>query len=83
MAGRGRGRVLVGEEGVGGPVGQDNWTQSGLLLRRGSSVEVDDPSDGGEGGRMEAPRLNPGRCGGRERQAVAERLQRLLRQEWR
>ena len=73
--------MLVGEEGVGGLVGQDNWTQSGLLLRRGSSVEVDDPSDDGEGSRMEAPCRNPGRRGGREWQAVAEQLQRLLQLE--
>ena len=26
VAGRGRWRVLGGEKGVGGPVGQDNWT---------------------------------------------------------
>ena len=76
--GRRRWRSLVTEEGVGGSVGQDNWSQSGLLLRRGSNVEVDDPFDGGEGGRMEAPRHNPGRYGGQERQAVVERLQRLL-----
>ena len=81
MAGRGRWHVLAGEEGVGEPVGQDNLTQSGLLLSRGSSVEVDDPSEGGEGGRMEAPRRNPGRCSERKRQPVAERLQRLLRLE--
>ena len=71
MEGHGRWRTLVGEEGIGGPVGQENWTRSGLLLRRGSSVEVDDPSDGGEGGRMEALCRNPGRRGGRKRQAVA------------
>ena len=65
--GRGRWRALVGEEGVGGPAGQDSWTQSGLLLHRGSSVEVDDPFDGGEDGRMEAPCRNPGRHSGRDR----------------
>ena len=62
-AGRGRWRALAGEGGVGGPGGQDSWTQSGLLPRRGSSAVVFDPSDGGEGGRMEAPRRNLGRCG--------------------
>ena len=75
------GCVLAGEEGVGGPVGQDSWTRSGLLLRRGSSAEVDDPSDSGEGGRMEALRLNAGRCGEWERKVAVERLQRLLRLE--
>ena len=79
VAGRGRWRALAGEEGVGGPVGQDSQTQSGLLPRRGSSAGVDDPSDGGEGDRMEAPRCNPGRCGERGRQEAVERLQRLLR----
>ena len=81
MVVRGHWRVLAGEEGVGGPVGQGSWTQSGLFLHRGSSGEVDDPSSGGEGGRMAAPRRNPGRCGERERQAVAERMQWLLRLE--
>ena len=79
MAGRRHWRALVGEGGVGGAVRQDNCTQSGLLLHRGSSVEVDNPSDGGEGSKMEAPRRNPGRRGGRERQAEAEGMQRLLR----
>ena len=78
VAGRGRRHTLAGEEGVGGPVRQDNWTRSGLL-RRGSSVKVDDPSDSGVGGRMEALRRNPGRRGRRERQAAVERLQRLER----
>ena len=75
----GRWRALAGEEGVGGPVGLDNRQQSGLLLHRGSSVEVDDPSDSREGGRMEALRHNPVRRGGRERQLVVEWLQRLER----
>ena len=44
-------------------------------------MEVDDPSDGGEGSRMEGLRRNPGRCGWRERQVAVERLQRLLRLE--
>ena len=80
-AGRGRWRVLAGGGGVGGPGGLDNWTRSGLLHRRGSNVEGDDPFDGGEDGRKEVPHCNPGRCGERERQAVVKRLQRLLRQE--
>ena len=74
---RGRWCVLVGEGGIGGPGGQGSWTQSGLLLRRGSSAAVFDPSDGWEGGRMAVPRCSLGRGG--EREEVAERLQRL---EW-
>ena len=61
----GRGRVLAGEEGVGGLVGQDSWTRRGLLLCTGSS----------EG----ALRQNPVRCGGWERQVAVEGLQRLER----
>ena len=77
----GRGRWPAGKWGVGGPGGQDSWIQSGLIPRRGSSVVVFDPSDGGEGGRMEAPRRNLGTCGERGRQEAIERLQRLLRLE--
>ena len=40
---------------------------------------VDDPSVGGEGDRIGAPRRNPGRCGERGWQEAVERLQRLLR----
>ena len=50
----GRWRVLAGEEGAGGPRRPGSWIQSGLPLRRGSSVAVVDPSVGGEGGRTEA-----------------------------
>ena len=81
MAGRGHCHMLAGEEGVGGPFGQDSWTQSGLRFCRGSSTEVDDLSDGGEGGRMELLRRNLGRSGGQGRQVVVERLQWLLRLE--
>ena len=73
--------VLAGEGGVGGPGGQVSWTQSGLLLRRGSSVAVVDPSDGGEGGRTVVLRCSLGRGGEREqeREEAVERLQRLER----
>ena len=76
---RGRWRVLVGEEGAGGPGGQGSWTQSGLLLHRESSAVVVNPSDGGEGGRTAVLRCSPGRGGKREqeREEAVERLQRL------
>ena len=82
---RGRWLVLAGKRGVGGPGGQGSWTQSGPLLRGGSSEAVFDPSDGGEGGRMAVPRCSLGRCGEREREEVVEWLQRLERgqQPWR
>ena len=76
---RGRWRVLAGEEGTGGPGGPGSWTQSGLPLRRGSSVAVVDPSVGGEGGRTEVLRCIPGRGGEWEREEAVERLQRLER----
>ena len=64
---RGRWRVLAGEEGTGGLGGPGSWIRSGLPLRRGSSVEVVDPSVGGESGRTEDLHCLPGRGGERER----------------
>ena len=60
---RGHWCVLAGEGGVGGPGGQGSWTQSGLLIRKGSSAVVVDPSDGGEDGRTVALRCSLGRGG--------------------
>ena len=78
VAGRGHWRALAGEEGIGGLVGQDSWTRSGLLPRRGSSAVIDNLSDGREGGRVEAPRRNHGRCCEWGQQEAVEQLQRLL-----
>ena len=44
-------------------------------------MEGEDPFDGKEDGRRAVPRRNPGRYVERERQAVVERLQQMLRQE--
>ena len=76
-AGRRCWRVLAGGGAVEDMAGKDSWTQSGLLCRRGSNVEGDDPFDGGECDRREVPRRNPGRCGERGRQEEVERLLRL------
>ena len=76
---RGRWRVLAGEEGTGGLGETGSRTQSGLPLRRGSSVAIVDPSVGGEGGRTEALHCIPGRGGEWEREEAVERLQQLER----
>ena len=78
---RRRWRMLAGEEGAGGLGGPGTWIQSGLPLRRGSSVVVVDPAVGGEGGRTEDLHCIPGRGGEqeREREEAVELLQWLER----
>ena len=76
--GRGRWRVLAGGGGVAGRGGQDSWTRSVVLRRRGSNVAGRDPFDDGEGDKSMALHCNPGRCGRRVRQEAVERLQWLL-----
>ena len=71
--------MLAGGGGVEGRGGQDSWTRSGLLRRRGSNVVGGDPFDDGEGDKRVALQCNPGRCGGQVQQEAVERLQRLLR----
>ena len=71
--------MLAGGGGVAGRGGQDSWTRSALLRRRGSNVVGGDPFDNGDGDKRVALHCNPGRCGGRVRQEAVERLQRLLR----
>ena len=79
---RGCWHVLAGKGGVGGPGGQGSWTQSGLLLCRGSRAAVFDPSDGGEGSRMTVPRCSLGRGSEREREEAVEWLDQVQR-PWR
>ena len=79
VAGRWLWRMLAGEEGARGPFrpGQldTKWPSSLQRKQRGG---LRFHLMAGRAGRMAAPHRNPGRCGERERQAVAEWLQRLL-----
>ena len=59
-------RSLAGGEGASDLDERSNWRRSVLPLRRGSSVVVVDPSDGGEGSINEDLRCTPGRGGERE-----------------
>ena len=68
--------ALADEEGTGELDWPGSWRRSVILLRRGSSVAVVNPSVSGKGGRTEDLHCTPGRGGERAREweEAVERL---------